>query len=160
MFGVQKPTPALLAELDDFLARLRDVQPSSATQLGELLEASQAAAKPDLTSPLLKAAEFASAAEVALGTKLTAAACRAGSATLRERFPGGLIELRVPPVSAVQIGFGSGGQHTRGTPPNVVETDPETYLGLLTGRLTWAEATPKLQVTGVHAAEASRVFPL
>jgi len=30
--------------------------------------------------------------------------------------------------------------HTRGTPPNVIETDPLTWIRLATGRLDWAEA--------------------
>ena len=31
-------------------------------------------------------------------------------------------------------------RHTRGTPPAVVETDPETWVALASGRLSWAEA--------------------
>jgi hypothetical protein len=30
--------------------------------------------------------------------------------------------------------------HTRGTPPNVVETDPLTWIRLAAGRLDWAGA--------------------
>jgi hypothetical protein len=30
--------------------------------------------------------------------------------------------------------------HTRGTPPNVVETDPLTWIRLAAGRLDWADA--------------------
>ncbi|MFC7625046.1 sterol carrier family protein [Microlunatus sp. GCM10028923] len=55
--------------------------------------------------------------------------------------PGRSIEVRVPPYAAVQCGIGEPGPtHTRGTPPNVVETDPVTFLRLATGRLAWAEA--------------------
>ena len=44
----------------------------------------------------------------------------------------------MPPFGAVQCVEGP--RHTRGTPPNVVETDAETWLGLATGRLGWGEA--------------------
>ena len=52
--------------------------------------------------------------------------------------PGRAVEVRVPPVAAVQCVPGP--RHTRGTPPNVVETDPVTWIRLATGRLPWAEA--------------------
>jgi hypothetical protein len=52
--------------------------------------------------------------------------------------PGRSVEVRVPPYVAVQCVAGP--RHTRGTPPNVVETDPGTWLRLYGGRLTWADA--------------------
>jgi hypothetical protein len=52
--------------------------------------------------------------------------------------PGRSVEIRVVPVAAVQAVAGP--RHTRGTPPNVVETDPETWVRLATGRLGWDEA--------------------
>lgn len=52
--------------------------------------------------------------------------------------PGRSVEVRVPPFAAVQCVPGP--RHTRGTPPNVVETDPRTWLELATGRLPWADA--------------------
>ena len=52
--------------------------------------------------------------------------------------PGNAVEVRVPPDGAVQAVEGP--RHTRGTPPNVVETDPQTWLGLATGALTWDDA--------------------
>jgi Bacterial SCP ortholog len=57
---------------------------------------------------------------------------------LAERAPGRAVEVRVPPFAAVQCIAGP--RHTRGTPPNVVETDPATWLALATGRLDWDEA--------------------
>ncbi len=39
--------------------------------------------------------------------------------------PGRAVEVRVPPVAAVQCVPGP--RHARGTPPNVVETDPVTW---------------------------------
>lgn len=52
--------------------------------------------------------------------------------------PGKAVEVRVPPDGAVQAVAGP--RHTRGTPPNVVETDAQTWLSLASGVLTWDEA--------------------
>jgi hypothetical protein len=57
---------------------------------------------------------------------------------LAEQAPGGTVEVRVPPHGAVQCVEGP--KHTRGTPPNVVETDAATWLALAVGDLSWAEA--------------------
>lgn len=57
---------------------------------------------------------------------------------LAEEAPGGTVEVRVPPFGAVQCIEGP--KHTRGTPPNVVETDVTTWLALATGSLSWADA--------------------
>src|SRR5487761_1024418 len=54
------------------------------------------------------------------------------------RHPGNTVEVRVPPVAAVQCLAGP--RHTRGTPPNVIETDPVTWIKLAGGRIGWAEA--------------------
>ena len=58
--------------------------------------------------------------------------------TLAARHPGRALEVRIPPAAAVQCLPGP--VHTRGTPPNVIETDPLTWIRLATGRLDWAEA--------------------
>jgi hypothetical protein len=63
---------------------------------------------------------------------------------LAETVPGKAVEVRVPPVAAVQCIPGV--RHTRGTPPNVVETDPVTWIRLATGRLEWAAAVAAGQV--------------
>ena len=57
---------------------------------------------------------------------------------LEAKAPGRAVEVRVPPFAAVQCIAGQ--RHTRGTPPNVVETDPLTWVRLAAGRLGWAEA--------------------
>jgi Bacterial SCP ortholog len=57
---------------------------------------------------------------------------------LAERHPGRVLEVRIPPAAAVQCLPGP--VHTRGTPPNVVETDPRTWIRLAAGRLGWADA--------------------
>jgi hypothetical protein len=72
-------------------------------------------------------------------------AVRSLLADLARRAPGRSVEVRVPPYGAVQCGEGP--RHTRGTPPNVVETDPLTWLLLATGRLAWADAVAQGRVT-------------
>lgn len=57
---------------------------------------------------------------------------------LAARAPGRSVEVRVPPYGAVQCMAGP--RHIRGTPPNVVETDAQTWLALVTGDLEWARA--------------------
>jgi len=57
---------------------------------------------------------------------------------LAARAPGRSVELRVPPYVAVQCVEGP--RHTRGNPPNVVETDPLTWVRVAAGRLEWTEA--------------------
>jgi hypothetical protein len=64
--------------------------------------------------------------------------------------PGKSVEIRVPPFGAVQAIEGPG--HTRGTPPNVIETDAETFLGLVVGDETWADAVAR----GVIRASGTR----
>ncbi|HEY4615719.1 MAG TPA: sterol carrier family protein [Citricoccus sp.] len=54
---------------------------------------------------------------------------------LAERAPGNSVEVRVPPFGVCQCIEGP--RHTRGTPPNVVETDPGTWLDLATGAVDW-----------------------
>jgi hypothetical protein len=45
--------------------------------------------------------------------------------------PGSSVEVRVPPHGAVQVVEGT--SHSRGTPPAVVEMNPEVWLSLATG---------------------------
>ncbi len=58
---------------------------------------------------------------------------------LAEQAPGRAVEVRIPPYGATQCVPGP--RHTRGTPPNVVEADPVTWIRLVTGRLDWSSAT-------------------
>jgi hypothetical protein len=66
---------------------------------------------------------------------------------LAARHPGRVLEVRIPPVAAVQCLPGP--VHTRGTPPNVVETDQLTWVRLAAGRLDWAAAVAS---GAVHAS--------
>ena len=52
--------------------------------------------------------------------------------------PGRSVEVRIAPFVAVQAVDGP--PHKRGTPPNVVETDPRTWLRIATGRRSFADA--------------------
>src|ERR1700749_2924796 len=89
-----------------------------------------------------------------------AAAVRLTARTLAEVAPGASVEVRVPPFAAVQCI--SGPRHTRGTPPNVVETDPRTWLLLATGLLPLeaAKATAALTLSGSRAGEIGHWLPL
>ncbi len=80
-------------------------------------------------------------------------------AVLGSRAPGRSVEVRVPPYAAAQVIPGV--RHTRGTPPAVVETDAETWLGLATGGLSWAEAEQSgaLRASG-ERADLSPYLPL
>ncbi len=82
---------------------------------------------------------------------------------LTERYPGHTIEVRIPPYAAVQVGaLTAGPSHTRGTPPNVVEFEPQAFWQLATGRQSWSRAIEAgaLTSSGVHAAETARMFPI
>jgi hypothetical protein len=89
-----------------------------------------------------------------------AAAVRLTARTLAEQAPGASVEVRIPPFVAVQCI--SGPRHTRGTPPNVVETDARTWLLLATGlqRVTDASATGALRLSGSRAGELQAWLPL
>lgn len=66
-------------------------------------------------------------------------------ALLVAKAPGGAVEVRVPPYAVAQCVAGT--RHTRGTPPAVVETDPETWIALATGALGWHDAEAAGRVT-------------
>ncbi|MEV0947713.1 sterol carrier family protein [Rhodococcus sp. NPDC049939] len=89
-----------------------------------------------------------------------AAAVRLSARTLEQVAPGSSVEVRVPPFVAVQCIAGP--RHTRGTPPNVVETDPKTWLLLVTGLLEFDDASARGDVTasGSRAGEISHWLPL
>jgi hypothetical protein len=73
--------------------------------------------------------------------------------------PGRSVEVRVPPVAAVQCVEGP--RHTRGTPPNVIETDPLTWFLLATGRLDWTQAVESGAVRASGArADLREYLPL
>lgn len=78
---------------------------------------------------------------------------------LAEKAPGHTVEVRVPPFGAVQIIEGP--RHTRGTPPNVVETDARTWIALATGAEAWPDAAAdgRIRASGTRS-DVSDLLPL
>lgn len=89
----------------------------------------------------------------------TATAVRYSLEELALRAPGRSVEVRVPPFGAIQCITGQ--THTRGTPPNVIETDAATWLALVVGDLGWQEAwqAGTVRVSG-HRADLAPYLPL
>lgn len=71
-------------------------------------------------------------------------------AMLAAKAPGRAIEVRVPPYAAIQCGEGP--THSRGTPPNTIELDADTWLALAAGELSWQVAID----SGAVAASGAR----
>ena len=73
--------------------------------------------------------------------------------------PGNTVEVRVAPFGATQCIEGP--RHTRGTPPNLVEIEPEIWVDLAIGRVTWSQMVSqgKIQASGTRA-DLSEVLPL
>ncbi|WP_424891556.1 sterol carrier family protein [Streptomyces sp. XH2] len=129
-------TPAGAMRLDDFLV----------TRCVEL-----AARTDDLAAAL--------GTEVRYDRQLLAHATRLLADALAAEAPGGSVEIRIPPFAVVQCVAGP--RHTRGTPPNVVETDPLTWLRLATGRTDWATALEAAAVSASgERADLSAHLPL
>lgn len=79
-------------------------------------------------------------------------AVRVVAGRLQQQAPGHSVEVRVPGRSGTAFQCGEGPQHTRGTPPNVVEMDPVTFVRLGAGRLDWGSAV----ASGVVHASGGR----
>lgn len=94
------------------------------------------------------------AAPSAASPATVATAVRFTLEELAARAPGRTLEVRVPPYGAVQCVEGP--RHTRGTPPNVIETNAGTWLDLVTGQVNWAEALASgaVQASGLRASLA------
>ncbi|MFI6419115.1 sterol carrier family protein [Streptomyces sp. NPDC050842] len=88
-----------------------------------------------------------------------AACVRLLADALAAKAPGGAVEVRIPPYAVVQCVEGP--RHTRGTPPNVVETDPLTWIRLATGRAEWATEKEAARVSASgERADLSDVLPV
>ncbi|MFC5213883.1 maleylpyruvate isomerase family mycothiol-dependent enzyme [Streptomyces coerulescens] len=88
-----------------------------------------------------------------------AACTRLLADALAVKAPGGSTEVRIPPYAVVQCVEGP--RHTRGTPPNVVETDPLTWVRLATGRLAWRDAVAEAKVSASgERADLGGLLPL
>ena len=143
-------------------------QPDPARLRAALNEQRAALGDPAWTGPETPAALGAAcAAAVLAALDAGAGPCRGalrGSVTyllglLAVQVPGRAVEVRVPPFAAVQCVPGP--RHTRGTPPNVIETDPLTWIALATGRTGWAQAVAggAVQASGPRA-DLSGYLPL
>jgi hypothetical protein len=99
---------------------------------------------------------------------LVAAGVRSSLRALAAEAPGRTVEVRVPPFGAVQCiaqpddGRSADRGHSRGTPPNVVQTDARTWLRLVVGACSWDEAVAsgRVEVSGTRAAEIASHLPL
>ncbi|MER7199336.1 hypothetical protein CG723_42520 [Streptomyces sp. CB01635] len=88
-----------------------------------------------------------------------AACTRLLADALAVKAPGASTEVRIPPFAVVQCVEGP--RHTRGTPPNVVETDPLTWIRLATGRVEWRAAVDDAKVSASgERADLSKLLPL
>lgn len=94
------------------------------------------------------------------GRAALADAVRQTARALAKSAPGKTVEVRVPPFVAVQCIAGPA--HTRGTPPNVFETDPLTWLQLATGTLLVDDALARglVDASGPRVAEVGELLPV
>ncbi|MCL1898201.1 MAG: sterol carrier family protein [Micrococcales bacterium] len=90
---------------------------------------------------------------------ILATAVRFALEELAARVPGHSVEVRVPPFGAIQMIPGQ--RHTRGTPPAVVQTDPLTFLALVTGHENWSNGIERgfIKASG-QGADLSTYLPL
>ncbi|MFH8253358.1 maleylpyruvate isomerase family mycothiol-dependent enzyme [Streptomyces roseolus] len=101
----------------------------------------------------------ATGVEVPYDRQALAACTRLLADTLAEKAPGGSVEVRIPPYAVVQCMEGP--RHTRGTPPNVVETDPLTWIRLATGRTGWAAERDAARIAASgERADLTGLLPL
>lgn len=88
-----------------------------------------------------------------------ATAVRYALEELAWRNEGNSVEVRIPPFGVAQCIAGP--RHTRGTPPNVVEADPEAWLEIAVGEVSFAEALDagRASASGTRA-DLGEVTPL
>ncbi|MEU6776546.1 sterol carrier family protein [Streptomyces sp. NPDC046759] len=171
--AIDEFTRRLAADRPDLAAYLADVDASLRTHLAahsgpRLLETGAGALPLDdylvtRTVELVVHTDDLNAAvpglQVPYDRQALAAATRVLADALAVRAPGGSTEVRVPPYAVVQCVEGP--RHTRGTPPNVVETEPLTWLRLATGRVSWPDAVAEAQVSASgERADLGALLPL
>lgn len=101
----------------------------------------------------------ATGADIPLDRQALAACTRLLADALAVKAPGASTEVRIPPYAVVQCVEGP--RHTRGTPPNVVETDPLTWIRLATGRTEWKTALDEAKVSASgERADLGGLLPL
>jgi hypothetical protein len=142
-------------------ARQSDAKRKAAQRLRTALDEQRAAlgepAWTGLTDPgsLGRACALAVVAALRSGAEPLPGALRAATRYLLDLLasavPGRAVEVRVPPYAAVQCVGGP--RHTRGTPANVIEMGPLTWVRLAAGLMSWADAVSAglVQASGVRA---------
>ncbi|MFE5869283.1 sterol carrier family protein [Streptomyces roseifaciens] len=162
--GAGDADTALIPLLDDVADRFAAL---AAAPPDRLLAAPSGAVRLDdfLVTRCVELAVHTDDLAAALGTEIRydrqalANATRLLADALAAKAPGGSVEVRIPPFAVVQCVTGP--RHTRGTPPNVVETDPLTWLRLATGRTDWATALDAAVVSASgERADISAQLPL
>jgi len=95
----------------------------------------------------------------AVSRNTLATAVRYSLEEVTARAPGNSVEVRVPPFGVTQCVEGP--RHTRGTPPNVIECDAATWLAMVSGLLSWADAVDagRVAASGLRA-DLSGLLPL
>ncbi len=134
--------------------RLRAALDAQLAEFGESADGIPAAALTEALVGAVLAAYDAGQEPVRPAVKL---AVRLLLERLATEAPGHAVEVRVPPYGAVQCVEGP--RHTRGTPPNVIETDPKTWILLATGRLAWSDARDRIAASGSRA-DVSDLLPV
>jgi len=78
---------------------------------------------------------------------------------LGSNHPGNSVEVRIPPYGAVQCIEGP--SHSRGTPANVVEMDPASWIELALGKITFEHLLleGKLTASG-NRSDLAGLFPI
>ncbi|MGW3498699.1 sterol carrier family protein [Streptomyces sp. NPDC001020] len=159
----QPDLDAFLAQVEQDLTRQLDAHPGTrllATNAGALPLADYLVTR---TVELVVHTDDLNAAvpglDVPQDRQALACATRLLADALAVRAPGASTEVRIPPYAVVQCVEGP--RHTRGTPPNVVEMDPLTWIRLATGRTTWQEAVTDAAVSASgERADLGGLLPL
>ncbi|MCU1541439.1 MAG: hypothetical protein JWM01_2386 [Arthrobacter sp.] len=138
------------------VSRRRIAVEEGRSALAAWLEASTGVQDADAEAPT-GAAEPGAARTVPRSTIATAV--RYSLEEVTARAPGNSVEVRVPPFGVTQCVQGP--RHTRGTPPNVIECDATTWLAMVSGRLSWADAVTsgRVAASGLRA-DLSGLLPL
>ncbi|WP_314175727.1 maleylpyruvate isomerase family mycothiol-dependent enzyme [Streptomyces winkii] len=162
----ERATAGGAARIDEAVAQLEPVLESAVR--GDLLIPHGAGAMRMLDFTVTRLVELvvhsddlarATGDAVTFDRQALAATVRVLTDTLAVKAPGASVEVRVPPFAVVQCVEGP--RHTRGTPPNVVETDPLTWIRLATGRIGWEQAREAAAVSASgERADLSGLLPL
>jgi hypothetical protein len=136
------------------VARRRIAVDEGRAALAAWLNANTAA--PDFADAAVSAAPEPVAA---VSRNTLATAVRYSLEEVSARAPGNSVEVRVPPFGVTQCVEGP--RHTRGTPPNVIECDAATWLAMVGGLLSWADAVDagRVAASGLRA-DLSGLLPL